>query len=115
MKILIDYKLENWNETINHCRYNRFSANQIKKQEMQIIGAHIKNVKPITKYPIKLMCTWHVKNLNSDLDNKSLKNVLDEMQILGILKNDNIKHINEINHKAIKDEKDFLEIDIIEQ
>lgn len=114
MKIIIDYKLETWNVTINHCRYNKFSANQMKQNEMKIIGTFLKDIPKIKKYPIKLNCTWHVKNINSDLDNKSLKNVLDEMQVLGILENDNIKHIAEINHKAIKDDKDYLEIEIIE-
>lgn len=34
------------------------------------------------------------------------------MQIMGILENDNIKHISEINHKAIKDSKDYLILEI---
>ena len=33
---------------------------------------------------------------------------------MGILENDNIKHIPIINHKAIKDEDDYLEIEILE-
>ena len=56
----------------------------------------------------------HINNFNSDLDNKSLKSVLDCMQKMGILENDNINHIREINHKSVKDEKDFLEIEIEE-
>ena len=114
MKIVIDYKLDNWNDTIAHCRSNKYGANNRKKKEMSVIRYFLLGVKPIKKYPIKLNCTWHVNNFNSDLDNKSLKSVLDCMQKMGILENDNIKHIREINHKAIKDEKDFLEIEIEE-
>ena len=35
MRIEIDLKLFNWNDTVNHCRYNKYSANNIKKKEMQ--------------------------------------------------------------------------------
>lgn len=108
MKIKIDLKLDNWNDTINHCRYNKYSANMMKKREMKQIGYFLIGMQPIKNYPIKIKCEWHVKNINSDLDNKSIKSVLDEMQIMGILENDNIKHITEINHIAIKDNTDYL-------
>lgn len=115
MKIIIDYKLNNWNETINKCRTNKYSANTSKQKEMAIISHFLIGVKPIKKYPIKINCIWHVTNIGSDLDNKSLKSVLDALQLKGILENDNINHINEINHKAIKDTKDYLELEIEEE
>lgn len=114
MRIVIDYKLDNWNETVNINRRNRYAAAAKKKKEMSIVHLFLRDVPKIEKYPIRLNCTWHVKNIGSDLDNKSLKAVLDAMQEVGILENDNIRHINEINHKAIKDEKDYLEIEIEE-
>ena len=80
---------------------------------MQLIKYFLIGKPKITEYPIKLNCIWHVKNINSDLDNKSLKSVLDCMQEIGMLENDNIKHINEINYKAIKDNKDYLELEIL--
>lgn len=113
-KITIDYKLDNWNETINKCRSNPYYANKQKKKEMDIIRYHLLGIKPIKHYPVKLKCIWHVVNMNSDLDNKSLKSVLDQMQLSGILENDNSKHIEEINHKVVKDTKDYLEIEIVE-
>lgn len=112
--VKIDLKLDNWNEIINNCRNNKYGANNRKKKEMQQIGYFIKQMKKIEKYPIKISCRWHIKNVNSDLDNKSIKSVLDCMQHIGILENDNIKHITEINYKAIKDTKDFLEIEVDE-
>ena len=112
-KIVIQYKLDNWNTTIAHCRNNKYGANKRKIQEMNIIKEYLQNCSKIEHYPIKLICTWHIKNMNSDLDNKSLKSVLDQMQLSGILENDNCKHISEITHKVVKDKKDFLEIEVL--
>ena len=110
----IDLKLDNWNDIIKQCRGNKYGANAHKKREMQDIAYFINNMKKIEKYPVKINCRWHIKNVHNDLDNKSLKSVLDCMQQLGILENDNINHINEINYKAIKDNRDYLEIEIEE-
>ena len=114
MKIVIDMKLNNWNDTIKQCRYNKYGANNIKKKEMQEISYFLKDVPKIQNYPVKLICKWHIKNVCSDLDNKSIKSVLDIMQKMGILENDNIKHITGIEYQAIKDNKDYLEMEIIE-
>ena len=113
-KIIIDYKLDNWNDTINVNRINRYAAASKKKKEMGIVKKFLIGVKKVEKYPVRLNCTWHVKNIGSDLDNKSLKSVLDAMQEAGILENDNIRHINYISHTAVKDSKDYLEIEIEE-
>lgn len=112
-KLTIDYKLDTWNDTINHCRNNRYGANNRKKKEMQLIKSFLRGVPKIEKYPIKLICYWHVRNMASDLDNKSLKSVLDAMQETGIIENDNCKHIKEIVYKSVKDERDYLEIEIV--
>lgn len=114
MKIVIDTKLQTWNEIINQNRRNKYMANKIKQDEMSIITYYLLSVHKIEKYPIKIICKWHVKNINSDLDNKSIKAVLDIMQKMEILENDNIKHITGIEYQAIKDNKDYLEMEIIE-
>lgn len=114
MKITIDTKLQTWNEIINQNRRNKYMANKIKQDEMSIIAYYLLSVPKIKKYPIKIICKWHVKNTNSDLDNKSIKAVLDIMQKMEILENDNIKHITGIEYQAIKDNKDYLEMEIIE-
>ena len=111
MKFKINYKLDNWNDTIKHCRGNKYGANTNKKKEMQIVKYYLPKEK-IEKYPVELICKWHIKNNNSDLDNKSLKSVLDAMQEAEILENDNIKHINKITYEAIKDSEDYLEVEI---
>ena len=114
MRIIIDYKLSNWNEIIKYNRIDKYVGARQKKSEMNIIKLFMLNQPKIEKYPIRINCTWHTTNLGSDLDNKSLKAVLDAMQECGILENDNIKHIPEITHKAVKDLKDYLVLEIEE-
>jgi len=112
MQIIIDYKLDNWNDTIGHSRGNKRYANIVKQREMGIVKKFLIGIPKITKYPIQIDCEWHVVNANSDLDNKSLKAVLDAMQEVGILENDNCKHINKITYNYIKDTKDYLVMNI---
>ena len=114
MKIIINYKLNNWNDIINANRRNKYIGAKEKKIEMGYISYFLTKTPKIEKYPIKIECIWHVKNMGSDLDNKSIKAVLDAMQLKGILENDNITHINEITYKAVKDTKDYLEMIINE-
>lgn len=114
MRIKIDYKLESWNDIINACRQNKYFANGKKKKEMDIISYQLKKIPKIEKYPIAITCEWHIKDCRSDLDNKSIKSTLDCMQNIGVLENDNCNHINEINYKYVKDEKDFLVLEIKE-
>ena len=114
MRIIIDYKLESWNEIIKDCRSNKYFSNGKKKKEMEKLSFQLKRIPEITKYPIKIFCEWHIKNSNSDLDNKSIKSTLDCLQRLKILKNDNCNHINEINYKYVKDDKDYLVLEIKE-
>lgn len=113
MKVTIPLKLANWNDIISQCRTNKYYANTHKKAEMKDISWFVRNIPPITKYPIKMVFTWHIKNSRSDLDNKSVKSILDCMQNLGILENDNIKHIDTITHKAVKDDTEFVEMEIL--
>ena len=113
MKVTIPLKLSNWNDIISQCRANKYGANSHKKAEMKDISWFIKPIPPIKKYPVKLVFTWHIKNMRADLDNKSIKSILDCMQNLGILENDNAKHIDEITHKAVKDTEEYVEMEIL--
>lgn len=114
MKCNIILKLSNWNEIIGLCRANKYQANNHKKREMKDISWFVRKIPPITKYPIEIEFKWHIKNTRSDLDNKSVKSILDCMQNLGILENDNIKHINKITHIAIPDKTEYIEMEIKE-
>ena len=114
-RIIIDYKLNNWNDVISHNRADKYVGAREKKREMNIIKLFLLDTPKITKYPIKINCIWHTENLGSDLDNKCIKAVLDQMQEMGILENDNCKHIKEINYKVQKDIKDYLVMEIEEK
>lgn len=114
MKIKIPLKLLNWNDIISQCRTNKYYANTHKKQEMKDISWFIRKIPPITKYPVKMAFVWHMRG-NADLDNKSVKSILDCMQNLGILENDNIKHIKEIHHYAVVDKEEYVEMEIMEE
>lgn len=106
-------KLHNWNDIIGFSRANKYMANSYKQKEMEDISLFIRRIPKIKKYPIELIFTWHMKNPRSDLDNKSVKSILDEMQNLGIIENDNIKHINKISHIAVQDKTEYVEMEII--
>jgi Holliday junction resolvase RusA-like endonuclease len=114
MRYIIPIKLENWNDIIDNCRGNKYRANSHKKQEMRDISYFIRKIPKIEKYPVRMDFRWHIKNVRSDLDNKSVKSILDCMQKLGILENDNIKHISEIRYIAIPDKEDYVEIEVEE-
>ena len=107
MIVKIPLKLDNWNDIIKQCRGNKYMANSHKKAEMMAISYFINKIPKIDKYPVKMAFKWHIKSAISDLDNKSVKSILDCMQNLGILENDNIKYINKIEYEAIKDEKAY--------
>ena len=113
MKVVIPLKLSNWNEIINQNRTNKYIGASHKKQEMKDISWFVRQIPPIKKYPIELIFTWHVKNQGKDLDNMSIKSILDCMQNLGILENDNIKHISKITHIAVKDTSEYIEMEIL--
>lgn len=114
MKYNIMLRLDNWNDIINQNRVNKYCANSNKQKEMKDISWFIRKIPKIEKYPIELIFRWHIKNSRADLDNKSVKSILDEMQNLGILENDNMKHISKITHIAVPDKTEYVEMEIIE-
>lgn len=114
MKVIIPMKIYNWNDIIKQCRGNKYGANTHKKAEMRAISYYLDKIPKIDKYPVKMVFKWHLRG-NADLDNCSEKNVLDCLQHIGKLENDNVKHINEIHHIGIIDNKDYVELEIIEE
>lgn len=112
MKIKIPLKLSSWNDIIGECRSNKYYANTHKKREMADISIFLNKIPKIEKYPVEMVFKWHIKR-NCDLDNKSVKSLMDQMQIQGILENDDIKHINKITYIAIPDKEDYVEVEIL--
>ena len=62
----------------------------------------------------KIIDTWHFKDKHRDLDNCVPKNILDALVNIGILKNDNLTCIREIQHKSIVDGNYYVELEIEE-
>lgn len=114
MKLKIDYDFANWNKIIDYSRTNYHKANNLKKKEMDVIRYYTIGKKPIENYPVEIKATWHFENKKRDLDNCSLKNILDSLVKIGILKNDNLNCIRRITYESVIDGKYYVELDIEE-
>ncbi len=114
LKAVLDYDFSNLNKIIDTSRKNCYAANNLKKKEMNVVKYYFLNKKPISKYPLKLIFTWHFKDKHRDLDNCVPKNILDALVNIGILKNDNLTCIREIQHKSIVDGNYYVELEIEE-
>ena len=111
----IDYDFPNWNKYIEAERSNKYWANNIKKQEKEIVKLLCRKMKPIEKYPVTIKIKKYVKTRNTDVDNIRIKGLLDGLVTAGILRNDNLKCINKVILEAeVSNTKTGLDIDIIE-
>lgn len=90
-------------------------ANKLKKDEMEVVKLSTIGIPTIEDYPMEIVFLWHIKNINSDLDNHIPKNIIDGLVNAGILKNDSLKYISKITHTYIKDKKDYVEVYIEEK
>lgn len=110
-----DYDFPNWNKYIEAERSNKYWANNIKKQEKDIVKLLSRNMKPVEKYPVTIVATKYVKNRNTDVDNIRIKGLLDGLVSAGILQNDNLKCIKKVILQAeVSNTRTGIDIDIIE-
>ena len=114
MKLFIDYMPKNWNEYINAERKNKYIANKIKQDEKQIVQALTKGKKYKGNYPVEVIVRPHYNAYRQDLDNCRYKGLLDGLVSAGVLKNDNLKHIQKITLEPIFDNKIGIEFEIKE-
>lgn len=114
MKIKLDYIPPNWNEYINKERSSKFSANDIKKRELEEVRYATVGIRYKGKYPIRLIITKHFKDYRQDLDNCRYKGILDGLVKCGVIKNDNLKHIQEIVLKSKIDGQEYMELELEE-
>jgi len=112
--IRLDHKYTTLNEYVNAERSNRYKAAKIKREEGYITKLLLRGVKPI-KTPCGLRFHWHRTHKRHDLDNIGFasKFILDAMVDNKIIPNDNLNHITRIEHVYIKDNKEFVEIEVI--
>lgn len=118
MKIKINYMPPNWNEYINMERTNKYQANNLKQREKQIVKAIASGLKFAVqftgKYPVELILKPHYSSYRQDLDNFRYKGILDGLVFAGVLKNDNLRHIQKITIEPVFDDEECVEIEIKE-
>lgn len=114
LKILIPTKVPNWNDYIQMERSNKYIANNIKQKEKQLVKLVTKGKKYSGSYPIELVLKPHYSSFRQDLDNFRYKGILDGLVYAGVLKNDNLKHIQKIIIEPVFDDKECVDIEINE-
>lgn len=114
MKLFIGYMPPNWNEYINAERKNKYIANNLKQQEKQVVQFFARGKKYLGEYPVEVIIRPHYNALRQDLDNLRYKGLLDGLVAAGVLKNDNLKHIQKITLEPIFDDKVGIEFEIKE-
>lgn len=114
MIIKIHYIPPNWNNYINLERTNKYMANNLKQREKQIVWFSCRGKKYEGKYPVQITLKPHYSALRQDLDNFRYKGLLDGLVASGVIKNDNLKHIQRIIVEPVFDNAECVEIEIKE-
>lgn len=115
MKIYLDHNFPNWNDYINLERTNKYIANNLKQKEKEIVKYFTIGKKYTGKYPVEITIKKHFKDYRQDLDNVRIKGLLDGLVSNGIIKNDNLKHVQKIIIEPVFDKKEGTEIEIKEK
>lgn len=118
LRMRIDYMPPNWNEYIRLERGTKYGANQLKQQEKDIVMYNVKckfRGKQYTgNYPVEIVFRPHYSAYRQDLDNFRYKGLLDGLVTAGVLKNDNLRHIQKITIEPIFSKAECVEIEIKE-
>lgn len=113
--LYIDYDFPNWNKYINAERTNKYIANNMKQQEKNIVKIFCRGLQPIKKYPVTIKVKKYVKNRSTDVDNIRIKDLIDGLVEMGVLKNDNMNYIKKVILEAeVSKEKSGIDLEIIE-
>ena len=114
MKLFIEYMPINWNQYINAERTNKYIANNIKQKEKEVVRIFARGKQYTGSYPVEVIVRPHYNAYRQDLDNFRYKGLLDGLVSAGVLKNDNLKHIQKITLEPKFDDKVGVEIEIKE-
>ena len=112
MKLKINYQPPNWNDYINAERTNKYKASKIKKDEKDLIRLLTLGKKYTGSYPVELVLKPHYSAMRQDLDNFRYKGLLDGLVASGVLRNDNLRHIQKITLEPVFDNERCVEIEI---
>lgn len=114
IKLFIPYMPPNWNEYINMERGNKYRANKLKQDEKNFIKMFASAIRYTEGYPVELILRPHFKGQRQDLDNFRYKGLLDGLVSAGVLKNDNLKHIQKIVIDPVFDSTEGVEVEMRE-
>lgn len=114
MKLFINYDPPNWNNYINIERGSYHAANNLKQKEKQIVKYSTIGKKYKGNYPVEITFKPHFRDHRKDLDNTRIKGIIDGLVYCGVLKNDNLRHIQRIILEPIFDDKEGIDIEIKE-
>ena len=118
---VINTRLPSVNDYVDVCRRNKYQAAQFKRDVEEVIewairGALATGTLEATSKPCKVKFEWHEKTMKRDVDNiaGAKKFILDAMQTMGIIVNDNQKYVKGFTDDFIKDDKDFVRVELVE-
>lgn len=116
-------KLPSLNDVVSANRSGYHVGASQKKKLEQDISAFIeaavyseKKLAPID-IPISVYCRWHESTKRRDADNveSSVKFILDAMQKCGIIKGDGRKYVQQVYHKIVEGNDDYVEVILLKE
>lgn len=109
-RLFMTYDPPNWNEYIVKERANMYGAAKLKREEKQLVGWCCKGFEYIGGYPAQVTIRPHFNSMRKDLDNTRYKGILDGLVAAGVIKNDNLKHIQRIILEPVFDDTEGIEV-----
>jgi Holliday junction resolvase RusA-like endonuclease len=106
------YDPPNWNAYIDMERTNKYKASKLKKSEKELVGWMCKNFIYGGSYPAQVTVLPHFSSKRKDLDNTRYKGILDGLVACGVIRSDNLKHIQRIVLEPVFDDVEGIEITI---
>ena len=110
MKLFFPHGPVSWNEYIAIERGNKYAASAFKKKQKEQVCAEFFGMAYDGKYPITITFRPHFKNKRRDLDNVVIKGILDGLVACGVIRNDNLKHIQRIILEPVFDDTEGIEV-----
>lgn len=116
-KCIFKGRLPSLNEYIRVLNNNRYQANNFKQAvENELVWTIKASKMTATDKPCVVHITFHEKDKRRDIDNiySANKFVLDALRKAGIIRNDSQAYITDVKDNFVKDDTDFVEIELIE-
>lgn len=120
-RFIISGRLPGLNEYTRACRSHWSKGSKMKRQVEEEIGWHIlaarsaHELRPV-HVPVVVQIEWHESDRRRDFDNivSAKKFILDAMQKMGIIPNDDRKHVRQVSDEIVDDDKDFVVVKLYE-